>query len=455
MVYGFFTAATIKTNRDQPPFGKMPNVWAAFGPGSTTAGVPPGPFVNRAVFRGVFDSPASPQPTPPPGTQTFGSNAANDFPSAAIDRAGNIYAVWATPNARTNQFSVWFASSHDHGQNFYGPFEVAKFPAPPVGSAEMPWIAAGDDGRVDIVYYQSNDAGNPNTSNLHWNTMFAQSLNANSREPVFTVSQVSDHIMHFGPICNLGILCPSGTRSLLDFFKVAIAPDGTAHTTFADTGNANPRDHVTYAKQISGPLALTNPSSVTCLPIPPLASVVSRKVHGTAGQKDILLPPAPFSATNPRGVECRTAGNTGTTGFDYKVVFTFLNNITNCGTAGTTGGTVVAGPGANQCTENLNGLPNAQYTTVTLNGVSDVAGNGPAPVSAIMGLLVGDVNASGLVNSTDTSQTQAQSGQPVTGDLGTGNYRKDVNANGLINSTDTSAVQSKSGTGLSPLPSAP
>jgi len=63
-------------------------------------------------------------------------------------------------------------------------------------------------------------------------------------------------------------------------------------------------------------------------------------------------------------------------------------------------------------------------------------------------LLVGDVNANGLVNSTDTSQVQAQSGQPVTGDLGTGNYRKDVNANGLINSTDTSTVQSKSGHGL-------
>jgi hypothetical protein len=72
-----------------------------------------------------------------------------------------------------------------------------------------------------------------------------------------------------------------------------------------------------------------------------------------------------------------------------------------------------------------------------------------------MGLLVGDVNANGLVNSTDTSQVQAQSGQPVTGDLGTGNYRKDVNANGLINSTDTSTVQSKSGHGLPTPPSAP
>jgi len=61
-----------------------------------------------------------------------------------------------------------------------------------------------------------------------------------------------------------------------------------------------------------------------------------------------------------------------------------------------------------------------------------------------MGVLVGDINANGLVNSTDTSLVQAQSGKPVANS----NFRTDVNANGLINSTDTSIVQSKSGTGL-------
>ena len=65
-----------------------------------------------------------------------------------------------------------------------------------------------------------------------------------------------------------------------------------------------------------------------------------------------------------------------------------------------------------------------------------------------MGVLIGDVNANGLVNSTDTSLVQAQSGQNVT----TSNFRTDINANGLVNSTDTSVVQSKSGTGL---PSSP
>jgi len=224
----------------------------------------------------------------------------------------------------------------------------------------------------------------------------------------------------------------------LDFMQIVL--NGNNIPTISYT---KPGGEVTTASR-NVPLPVVGPDP--CAPLP--VSVVSRKVHGTAGQKDILLPLPPYTSTNHRGVECRTPGNTGTTGFDYKVVFTFPSNIVSCGTAGTTGGTVVAGPGANQCTENLNGLADQQYTTISLNGVSDVAGSSGNVIGPQMGLLVGDVNANGLVNSTDTSQVQAQSGQPVTGDLGTGNYRKDVNANGLINSTDTSTVQSKSGHGL-------
>src|SRR5437773_11941455 len=98
------------------------------------------------------------------------------------------------------------------------------------------------------------------------------------------------------------------------------------------------------------------------VPVPPLQSVVSRKVHGGTLQTDIALP-----LTGQRGVECRSPGQTGTAGFDYKIVFTFVNNIPvgGCGTTSTPPGTVAPGPNANQCTVNLNGLPNAQYTTVT------------------------------------------------------------------------------------------
>jgi len=136
-VYGVFTSSIPTTNANQPPFGKQPNVWAAVGAGSGGAGMPPGPFTDNPIFKGLIDSPTS--PAPPPGTQTFGTGAANDFPGGGIDAGGNIYAVWAMNNARTNQYAVWISSSHDGGKNFYGPFQVSSGP----GSAEMPWIAGG------------------------------------------------------------------------------------------------------------------------------------------------------------------------------------------------------------------------------------------------------------------------------------------------------------------------
>ena len=257
-VYGIFTSSIPTTNANRPPFGKLPNVWIATGAGTSGAGTPPGPFTDYPVFKGVIDSPTN--PAPPPGTTTYGTNAANDFPGADLDSAGNVYAVWAMNNARTNQYAIWFAASHDGGKNFYGPFQISSGP----GSAEMPWIAGGDAGRVDVVYYNTTDLGDPNTQNLHWTVKFAQSLNANAREPVFTLSDASDPITHFGPICNLGLLCSSGTRVLLDFFEVAVGPDGLANIAYADTGNANSPSQVTYARQTSGPLALNNPVSVTC-----------------------------------------------------------------------------------------------------------------------------------------------------------------------------------------------
>jgi len=96
----------------------------------------------------------------------------------------------------------------------------------------------------------------------------------------------------------------------------------------------------------------------------------------------------------------------------------------------------------NQVTVSCTGVPNAQTITVALVGVND--GCNIFNVGAPMGVLLGDVNANRLVNSTDTSIVQSQSGQPVTNS----NFRTDVNVNGLINSTDTSIVQSKSGTGF-------
>ena len=182
-----------------------------------------------------------------------------------------------------------------------------------------------------------------------------------------------------------------------------------------------------------------------------LVGAVSRKTHGLTGNRDINLP-----LGGTRAVECRAAGATGTTGVDYKVVFTFPNVLTSVASvnATATGGTQ-PGPSSGSIDPadgrryiaNLTALPNGQYITVTLNNAQDVAGSS-GNVSATMGLLVGDTTANGSVNSSDISQTKSQSGQTVSGS----NFRTDVTVNGSINSSDISLVKSRSGTALPSVP---
>jgi hypothetical protein len=434
-VYGFLSASTVTSNAVGAPTGKLPNVWEADGAGTFTSGAPPGPFTNHPVFKGVIDSPTT--PAPPAGAATIGSNTANLFNGAAIDSAGNIYVSWATPNARNGLYDIWFASSRDHGQTYYGPFKVN-----PAGvQGNMPWITAGDNGRVAIAFYGTTGTEDPTTSvNDQWNVYFAQSLNGADREPVFTVSQASDHVTHKGPICNVGILCGSGTRQLLDFFQIAIGPDGLANIAYADTGNSNGTPFVSYARQISGPLTLNNPSAVTCLAtsIQPV-SVVSRKTHGAAGDFDVDLP-----LTGSPGIECRTGGPNG----NHTVIISFANPVTmppnSVSVASSDGMAMVSSYTVNGAvvTVHLTKVTNAQTLTISLSNVSD--GTNLGNVSLPMAVLLGDTTANRAVNSSDISQTQSQSGQPVTA----ANFREDVTANGQINSSDISLVQSKSGTAL-------
>ena len=177
------------------------------------------------------------------------------------------------------------------------------------------------------------------------------------------------------------------------------------------------------------------------LPAVQLNGVVSRKVHGNgAGTFDINLP-----LTGNPGIECRSGGPNGT----FTMVFTFANPLTSVSSASVSSGTgsVVSssiGADAHQYIVNLTGVKNAQRVTVTLANLSDNAGDFSASVAATMGVLLGDTNGDGNVNSADISQTKSQSGVAVTNS----NYREDVNTDGLINSGDISSVKSQSGTAL-------
>ena len=93
---------------------------------------------------------------------------------------------------------------------------------------------------------------------------------------------------------------------------------------------------------------------------------------------------------------------------------------------------------------NLSNVSTGQYVTVTLYNVTDTASNSGNVISPQMGVLIGDVNASGRVDSGDVSSARQQAGQSVTAS----NFREDVNTDGFINSADISLVKFKSGTAL-------
>ena len=169
--------------------------------------------------------------------------------------------------------------------------------------------------------------------------------------------------------------------------------------------------------------------------VPTPTQVVSRKMHGGAGTFDVNLP-----LSGSAGIECR-AGQ-GVNANNHQVVVSFAVPVTFTSASvtsgvGTVSGTSTAG---NDITINLTGVANAQTIGVTLSDV-DNAGNVVIPMS----LLLGDTTGNGSVNSTDVSQTKAQSGSTAS----MSNFRTDVTVSGSINSSDVSTVKSKSGTALS------
>jgi hypothetical protein len=173
-----------------------------------------------------------------------------------------------------------------------------------------------------------------------------------------------------------------------------------------------------------------------------LTGVVSRMTHGG------IIPP--FDINLPligaRGIECRTSASLGAG--SYKLVFTFARSLTSVASASVTTGTGNVsssgiGPNPNQYTVNLTGVTNAQYVTVNLANVLD-SQNNSGNVAATMGVLVGDVNATGRTDSGDVTAVRNH----TVSIPDTQTFRFDVNASGRIDSGDVTVTRNASVTVL-------
>ncbi|CAN5676738.1 hypothetical protein BH20VER1_BH20VER1_20160 [soil metagenome] len=162
-----------------------------------------------------------------------------------------------------------------------------------------------------------------------------------------------------------------------------------------------------------------------------IVQAVSRKFHGGAGVFDIPLP-----LTGEPGVECRSSST-------YTIDVTFNNPITS-GNATVTEGTATSGPAnisGNTLSVTLSGVADRQRITVSLTDVTGTDAQVMPPATVRMNMLIGDVNGSKTVNTSDIGAVKAQSGMP----LNQGNFRADVAISGAINTTDISLVKASSG----------
>src|SRR6202045_2889026 len=342
------------------------------------------PFLGAGVNKLVFTLQMAPSPTltsPPPSSQWY---IIWNRQTIAADGSDRFYVAMKT--------DATGAVSYEYG-NFGPPLPIGGVPPPNANTATP--LGAADSGTYDVV---------------------------NGVITITLSDSVAENI-HAGQ-----------TLSALNVRTYLARPDAGQKSQ----NNAN---------DITPDGSYTLVSNALCAPnIAPILSVFSAKTHGSAGEFDI---PLPYTGNaQAAGIECRNPGNNNS----HTIVFNFVNPLTSVGGATVTSGaatidTANSGINANNSHEyvvTLTSVANAQRVTVTLNNVADALGNSATSISTTMGVLLGDTTGNGLVNSSDISQTQSQSGQPV----GPTNFREDVTVNGLINSSDIALVQSMSGTGL-------
>jgi len=232
--------------------------------GQTLCQMQPSTCTTSVAYRAALDSSGN-------STVTVGQ----DFTPIAIDRGGNLYLTWSqaavdgTGNV-SGSSQIYMAVSTDHGAHWGVPVQVSAA-TPSLQTNLFPWIAAGDPGRVDIVWYGTSTLGScPNQPcgsgaiQAHWLVMMAQSLNAivngsPNPTPSFTTTQVSEISNHYGAICTMGIGCTTGgDRGLLDFLSVTVGPNGEANVVWADAVNRNfvggtSSALIAFNRQIAGP----------------------------------------------------------------------------------------------------------------------------------------------------------------------------------------------------------
>jgi len=207
------------------------------------------------------------------------------FPVITADTAGNLYAAWS------DQLHVQYAVSRHHGKTWSKPYQVNPDNAAggDTGNADIfPWIAAGRNGTLDVVWYHSQGGArrsnrthrDPGDAKTSWTVAFTQLTGAAAAADQVPAPTVASQglavtpVIHKCDICNNGIGCEAGgDRSLLDFFQISLDTAGRANVAYATDAASPGTAIINYIRQNGGTSASTG-AGLPTVPYspPPLAA---------------------------------------------------------------------------------------------------------------------------------------------------------------------------------------
>jgi hypothetical protein len=181
------------------------------------------------------------------------ANYGNFWMAGGVDRGGNVYAVYSGYAHKGEPMHVWLQESSDHGETWTKPIYVDD----KGGQDLFGWVAGGGRGVAAVAWYHT-DSKDKNAGTAKWVVKAAQVRALDTKNPDIDVANASDHVMHVGGICTLGIFCgvlpgSSSDRSLLDFFKLAIDPQGMIEVVWSDNNRPGAaKQGVGFARQSGG-----------------------------------------------------------------------------------------------------------------------------------------------------------------------------------------------------------
>src|SRR6266567_4027781 len=174
------------------------------------------------------------------------TSLAHVFPAIAVDEGSNLHVVFS------DGVNTYLTTSQDLGATWSHVVRVNNGAS--TRTAIQPWVVAGDAGKVDITWLGSSST-NFLDSSAQWQVFMAQSQNDLASVPIFAQSTVTG-VVHVGPVCVNGLGCPSGTRTLAEYWAPDVYLDGNALIVYPDdknSGLASGAARTWFARQTAGP----------------------------------------------------------------------------------------------------------------------------------------------------------------------------------------------------------